>query len=136
MSDEIKLSADGERALAEAQSFCARRDVAIVAPEHVLAGALMVLGAGGFDGVPGADALEAALLSAQGCGSEPLATNVMFGSAAREAISFTAAGVRSAGQTQITAATLAAGVIASGEVGPMFFAALNTTRDGLMATLA
>lgn len=136
MSDEVTLSADGERALAEAQNLCFRMNVAIVAPEHLLAGALLVLGASGFEGVPSPEALEAALLSSQGSGSEPLDANVMFGSAAREAINYTAAGVRRAGYTQITAATLAAGAIASGEVGPMFFAALNTTREGLLATLS
>ena len=136
MSEEITLSPDGERALTEAQDFCARMNVAIVAPEHLLAGALVVLGEGGFEGVPSPDALERALLAAQGSGSEPLTTNVMFGSAARQAINFTAGGVRRAGLAQITAASLAAGTIASGEVGPMFFDALATTREALMQALS
>jgi hypothetical protein len=136
LSDEIALTPDGERALAEAQRYCGRMHVAIMGPEHLLAGALLVLGQSGHPGVPAPEALEAALMASQGSGTEPLAANVMFGSAAREAINFTAGGVRGAGGTDITALAIAAGTIASGEVGPMFFGALGTTREALLSALS
>ena len=135
MSDEVQLTADGERALEEAQRYCGRMNVAIIGPEHLLAGALLVLGQAGLSNLPAPEALEAALMASQGSGTEPLAANMMFGSAAREAINFTAGGVRGAGGTNITAFAIAAGTIASGEVGPMFFGALGTTREALLAAL-
>jgi len=133
---EIGLTADGERALAEAQAYCQRTNVAIVAPEHLLAGALRVLGDGGADGLPATDELDAAVLASQGSSEDRLDANVMFGSAAREAINFTAAGVGRAGATEITAALIAAGTIASGEVGPMFYGALGLTKEELLRRLA
>ena len=132
---EVKLTADGERALQEAQNICLRTNVAIVAPEHVLAGALKVVGESGMASCPGAGELEAAVLASQGSSSEPLNTNVMFGSAARAAINFVAAGTQNAGTTEITAAILAAGTIESGEVGPMFFSALGLSKQALLARL-
>ncbi len=132
---EVKLTADGERALQEAQNFCLRTNVAIVAPEHVLAGALKVVGESGTASCPGASELEAAVLASQGSSSEPLDANVMFGSAARAAINFVAAGAQNAGTTEITAALLAAGTIESGEVGPMFFSALGVSRQELLASV-
>src|SRR5206468_1482283 len=82
---EIALTADGERALKEAENFCWRTNVAIVAPEHLLAGALLVLGIAGHPGAPSAEQLEAAVLASQGHGSEELSNSVMFGSGARMA---------------------------------------------------
>ena len=136
MSDEIRLSPDAEQALAAAQDYCYRMNVAIVAPEHLLAGALRVLEEGGHPGAPRSEVVEAALMSSQGASDEPLTANVMFGSAAREAINFVAAGVRRSGSTEITAGHIAAGTILSGEVGPMFYAALGLSRDGLLKALA
>jgi hypothetical protein len=101
-----------------------------------LAGALLVLlDDGATARLPARDVLEGAVLAAQGMSAEPLDARVMFGSAAREAINFTAAGVRKAGLTDITALAIAAGTIASGEVGPMFFSSLGTTRDALLDLL-
>ena len=133
---EITLAADGERALEEAQAYCQCTNVAIVAPEHLLAGALRVLSEAGVDGLPPPESLDAAILASQGSSEDRLDANVMFGSAAREAINFTAAGVGRAGGSQINAALIAAGTIASGEVGPMFYAALGLTKEELLARLA
>lgn len=135
MSDEVHLTADGERALEEAQRYCGRMNVAIVAPEQVLAGALLVLGQAGYANLPPREALDAALLASQGSGREPLAAKMMFGSGAREAINFVAGDVRRSGGTEIGALALAAGTIGSGEVGPMFFGALGTTREALLSAL-
>ena len=136
MSDEVHLTADGERALEEAQRYCGRMNVAIIGPEQVLAGALFVLGQTGHNNLPGREVLDAALLASQGSGMEPLSAKMMFGSGAREAINFVAGGVRRSGSTEITALALAAGTIASGEVGPRFFGALGTTREALLAALS
>ena len=73
---------------------------------------------------------------AQGMSEEKLTQNVMFGSAARDAVNFTARLVREAGGGEINTLTLAYGVIQSGELGPMFFSALGTTKSGLLASLA
>jgi hypothetical protein len=136
MSEEVRLAADAEAALGAAQRMCYEMNVAIVAPEHVLAGALMVLGQSGHGGVPPLEAIEVAVMASQGAGDTALDSNVMFGSGAREAINFVALVVRRSGETNISAGHLAAGTILSGEVGPMFFSALGTTRDGLLEALA
>jgi len=135
MSDEVTLSEDAGRALQEAENFCWRANVGIVAPEHLLAGCLKVLNADGFPGLPTDEASESALLMAQGMSEEKLTQNVMFGSAARDAVNFTARLVREAGGGSIDTLTLAYGVIRSGELGPMFFSALGTTRSELLAAL-
>ncbi|MCZ2108111.1 MAG: hypothetical protein LC118_00825 [Dehalococcoidia bacterium] len=132
---EVKLAADGERALAEAQNFCWRTNVGIVAPEHLLGGALLVLGAGGLDGVPSHEAIVGALVAVQGVGDTRLDSNVMFGSAAREAITMVAQAVVQHGGTEIGALELALGTISSGEVNPMFYSSLGLTRTDLMAML-
>jgi len=132
---EVTLAPDGERTLREAQNLCYRTNVAIVAPEHLLAGALTVLNAAGLAGLPDATTIESAIVMTQGEGSQQISENVMFGSAAREAINGIAGAVREAGGTQITALILAAGTIASGEVNPMFYGALGTTKAALLAAL-
>ena len=133
---EVSLSKDAERAMQEAETFCSRSNVGIVAPEHLLAGCLVVLNASGFPGLPDDERLGEALLLAQGMSEDALTQNVMFGSAAREALSYTAALVRQAGGGEIDALTLAYGVIQSGEVGPMFFSALGTAKADLVKALA
>jgi hypothetical protein len=133
---EVALTADGERALKEAENYCWRTNVAIVAPEHLLAGALLVLTAAGYPGAPSAEQLDAAVLASQGSGSEELSTSVMFGSGARMALNHVAAGVRGSGGTQVTALAVAAGTIDSGEVNPMFFGTLGTTKRELLQALA
>lgn len=136
MSDEVRLTEDGERALKEAQNFCWRHHVAIVAAEHVLAGALVIAQQHGLRGLPTRENLEAAVVQAIGSGSEALTDNVMFGSQAREVINNTAGRLRTAGGTELTAAGLALGAIASGEVNPAFYRALGLTRDELKDLIA
>jgi hypothetical protein len=105
-----------------------------VAAEHLLAGALVAVGAAA--GVPDQHTLEKALMVAQGAGDSPLANQVMFGSAARDAINSTAATVRNAGGRTIDARTVALGTIDSGEVSPMFYEAIGVDRSALRAALA
>ena len=140
MAGEVTMGADGARALQEAENFCWRMNVAIVAPEHLLAGCLKVLNTIGVTGLPADSAIESALLMAQGMSDEKsdekLNQNVMFGSAARDAVNFTARLVREAGGGEIDARTLAYGIIQSDEVGPMLYSALGTTKAELLAALA
>lgn len=135
MTAEVALSPDASRALGEAESFCRAANVAIAAAEHVLAGALLVLHTDGRVGLPGKDELEAALTAVQGTGSEALTSAVMFGSAAREALNGIVGAVRAAGGTVVDARIIAAGCIESGEVNPMFFSALGSTRQALLDAL-
>jgi hypothetical protein len=132
---EVRLDESGGRALREAQNFCFRANVAIVGAEHLLAGALLVLSERGFAGVPGREALEGALALAQGSGANQPSEQVMFGSAAREAINDTAGVVRRAGRTSVGARELAIGTVASGNVSPMFYASLGVDRDVLRTAL-
>ncbi|MBI5947850.1 MAG: hypothetical protein HY875_06920 [Chloroflexi bacterium] len=135
MDAEITLGPDGERALREAERFCWEANVAILAAEHLLAGALLVLHRGGDAALPGEAALKAALLATLGRGDETLTDNVMWGSAARQALNTTARLLAESGKTVIGAREVAAGVIASGEAGPMFFSALGTTKADLLVAL-
>lgn len=135
MANEVSLSESGARALREAENYCWRMNVGIVAPEHLLAGCLKVLNEEGVTGLPENPAIESALLLAQGMSEDELTQNVMFGSAAREAVNFTAGLVRQAGGGEIDPRTLAYGVLRSGELGPMFFMALGTTKQGMLAAL-
>ena len=135
MADEVTLSPDAERALQEAQNFCWQTNVGIVAPEHLLAGCLKVLAIVGLEGVPDEMKVQEAILLSQGSGDSALTQNVMFGSAAREAINFTARLVREAGGGEIDMPTLAYGIIQSGEVGPMFFGALGVGKAELVELL-
>ncbi|MCC6386862.1 MAG: hypothetical protein IT302_05720 [Dehalococcoidia bacterium] len=133
---DLQPAPDFERALREAENFCWAANVAILAPEHLLAGALKVLAAAGATGLPSLEMLEAALLETHGASDDQLGQQVMFGSAARAAINQTAAEARQAGVTVLTAGVLARGVIASGELMPTFYAALGTTRPALLSALA
>lgn len=135
MSEEVTLSEEAARALREAENYCWRANVGIVAPEHLLAGCLKVLNSLAFPGIPHDEQLDSALLMAQGMSEDALTQNVMFGSAARDAVNFTAGLVRQAGGGQIDPRTLAWGIIQSGELGPMFFSALGTTREALASAL-
>jgi hypothetical protein len=132
---EVTPSPDGERTLREAQNLCYRTNVAIVAPEHVLAGALLVLSQTGAEALPDTATIESAIVMSQGQGSERISESVLFGSAARAAINGTAGAIREAGGTQITALLLAVGTIESGEVNPMFYSALVTTKAELLDAL-
>lgn len=133
---EVALTEDGERALREAQNFCWRHHVAIVAAEHVLAGALVVAQQNGLRGLPTRENIEAAVVARIGTGSEQFSENVMFGSAARDVLNETARRLRESGGTRLDALTLARGAVESGEVGPMFYSALGLTKSELLALLA
>jgi hypothetical protein len=135
MAGEVTMGEDAARALQEAENFCWRMNVAIVAPEHLLAGCLKVLNTMGVTDLPTDDGIESALLMAQGMSDEKLNQNVMFGSAARDAVNFTARLVREAGGGEIDARTLAYGIIQSDEVGPMLYSALGTTKAELLAAI-
>lgn len=101
VTDQITLTQDAERAFREAENLCWRTNTGIVAPEHLLAGCLRVLNTAGFPGLPADERVEQALLMAQGMSEDALTQNVMFGSAAREAVNFTARLVREAGGGEI-----------------------------------
>lgn len=132
---EIGLDETGMRALREAENFCWHANVAIIAPEHLLAGALLVLGNGGVDGLPAKERLEQGLAAVHGVGSDTLTDNVKWGSGARVALNAMAGAVRQAGGDTIDARLIAIGSIATDEVNPMFFGALGTTREGLLRVL-
>jgi hypothetical protein len=134
MPARVQLLDDAKRALREAENFCLRANVAILAPEHLLAGALLILGRGGRP-CPGQEALEAALASTVGTGSLTLTDNVMFGSGAKAAVEAALTAAAGRGQEIVGALDIAMGVIASGEVNPMFYAALDTDADALLLRL-
>ena len=131
----IRLAPDGERVLREAERMCFATNVAITAPEHLLAAALSILNADGATGLPAHDALEAGVLAIHGMSDEPISGQVMWGSAAREALNATARAVAEAGQTTIDARRLALGPMDSGEVNPMFYGAMGTTKDAIRSAL-
>lgn len=130
-AEELTLAADAAQALREAQALCYRTNCAIVAPEHLLAACLLRLRAAGADALPSPDAIEQALIFTQGLGEDPLDRDVIFGSAAREALNRAAAAARRAGQSVITARDLALALVESGECSPMFFASLGVSRQAL-----
>lgn len=132
---EIRLTESGQRVLREAEQLCYRLNVAIAAPEHLMAGALMVLSREGVAGLPGADAARHAAEAIHGTG-ESLDAQVMWGSAAREALNATARYVAAAGETEIDARRLALGILESGELNPMFFVAAGTDRESVRSALA
>lgn len=133
---ELRLTADGERALREAENFCWRMNVAIEAPEHLLAGALVVLEEEGVAGLPARELVEAALEHIVGRGTTSLTDNVMPGPSARAALNHAVRAVREAGHATIDARAIAIGVIDSGELHPMFVGALGTTADALRRGIA
>ena len=135
MTTEITLTPDAERALREAENLCWQTNVAIVAPEHLLGAALLVLHGLGHVALPSPGQVQAAVEAVCGTGSEGLSDNVRFGSAARMALNETARAVIESGAGAIDAATIARGVIGSGEVNPMLFSSLGTTKAALLDLL-
>ena len=134
MTQEVHLNDEGGRVLGEAEEFCRQSQVSILAPEHLLGAALLVLGET-RTGLPSADEVAGAFLAAQGMGSEPTDGQIMFGSAARDAINMVAGDVRRSGREEIDARAIAAGVIQSGEVNPMFFSSLGWSKERLLAAI-
>jgi hypothetical protein len=133
---EITLSEDGTRALREAENLCWKTNVDILAPEHLLAGALLVLAGGGWAQLPGDDELMAGVTAIHASGSEALTDNVMWGSSARQALNAVAGAVQAAAGTVIDARVIAAGLMDSGEVHPMFYGAIGTSKAALFQALA
>jgi hypothetical protein len=129
---EVDLDETGQRALREAENFCWRGNVAILAPEHLLAGALVVLANHGVRGLPSTEQLEAGLAAIHGTGTDTLKDNVMWGSGARTALNATAGAIRQAGGDTIDARIIAIGAIATGEVNPMFYGSAGTSREELI----
>lgn len=119
----------------EAENFCWQANVAILASEHLLAGALLVLGRSGIGGLPGEDALRAGLAAIHGTGSEPLTDNVMWGSNARDALEQALASLVEGGGNVVDARTIARGLVASGEINPAFYAAAGTTKATVVSVL-
>jgi hypothetical protein len=131
VATEIALTDDGERTLREAENLCWHTNVAIIAPEHLLGAALIVLHGLGNTDLPAPERVEAAVEATCGIGSEGLSDNVRFGSAARAALNDTARAVVESGAGIIDAATIARGMIDSGEVNPMLFGELGVARADL-----
>ncbi|GBD22603.1 hypothetical protein HRbin29_00239 [bacterium HR29] len=131
MAEGVRLTPDGQRALREAEQLCWRMNVAIEAPEHLLAGALLVLGEGGSVGLPDRARIEEALLLVHGAGAEPLREQVMPSPGARAALNHAVARLREMGGSAFGARDLALGVIDSGEVNPLFYRGLGIERDEL-----
>ncbi len=134
-SDELTLTPDAARALRDAQALCYRASCAIITPEHLLAACLLQLQAAGLAGLPDPSTIQHALAATVGLGEDPLDRDVVFGSAAREAIARAAAAARAAGLSSITTRTLAAALVESGECSPMFFASLGMPRTALLEVL-
>ena len=132
---EVRLSADGERALAEGEHLAAGLNVAIEGVEFLLAGALSVLREQGRPHLPDPHALEHALRAAHGEGSTPLSDRVMPAPTLRQALNMTAGALRREGGTTIDALVIARGMIASGEVNPAFYEALGVSSGELAGRL-
>jgi hypothetical protein len=135
MARQVELSEDGRRALRESENYCWRSNVAIVAPEHLLAGALLVLAGAGTPDLPSGGALQRAVAESVGLGDSMLADNVMFGPGARAVVEAAIRGAAEAAAATVDARALARAAIASGEVKPAFFMALGVSKDELLRVL-
>lgn len=135
MADEIHLTAEGHRALREAEQLCWRMNVAIETPEHLLAGALLVLGDTGTVGLPDRARVEEALLLIHGAGESVLRDQVMPSPGAHAALNHAVRMMREAGGYAFGAKDLALGVITSGEVNPLFYRALGASGEMLVALI-
>lgn len=132
---EVRLSADGERALAEGERMASSLNVAIEGVEFLLAGALSVLREEGRAGLPAPHVLENALREVHGEGSTPLSDRVMPAPNLRQALNMTAGALRREGGTTIDALVIARGMVASGEVNPAFYEALGVGSEELAGKL-
>lgn len=133
---ELRLTEQGERALREAENVCYALNTAIQGAEHLLAGALLALRNSGVEGVPGPEELQHGLEMIHGSGGEQLTQKVMPGSSFRTALNETARRTVERGETEIDARVLVRGVVESGEVNPMFYAAAGTTKEALLQAVA
>jgi hypothetical protein len=132
---DVTLAADVERIFEETDALCRWLNVAIIALEHVLAVTLMALQDAGCEGLPDGDNFVQAAVTIHGMSEEPLGTTVMWGSAAREAMSATVRATNAEGASVIDAKRFALGIITSGELHPGFFEASGTTRDEVVAAV-
>lgn len=134
---EIRMAPDAERVLRDAERLCFETNIAIGAPEHLLAAALTIVAAQGeVSGLPDADTLRAAAITVHGTAERASKSTVMWGSAARETLAEAVRLVREAGETDITARRLALAIVRSGEVNPFFFSAAGMSKDELRRLLA
>jgi len=102
----------------------------------VVAAALIILSETGVTGLPSAEALIEAAVAVHGLSDEPLANDVMWGSAARDALSATVRDATATGATTIDPRAFAVGVLDSGHVHPGFLAGAGTTREAVRSALA
>jgi len=131
----VSLSPEAERIFQVADTLCYRLGLAIVTPEHVLAAALIILSETGVTGLPSAEALIEATVTVHGSSDEPLANDVMWGSAARDALSATVRDAAASGTAIIDPRAFVLGVLNSGHANPGFLAAAGTTGEGIRAAL-
>ena len=131
----VGLDDDARLALFAGERFCRDANVAILVPEHLLAGALLVLHHRGVAGLPGAGELESALALVVGTGADVPADEVSLGPAVQAVLASVAGAAAEAGRDTLSARDLAVAVILAGEAVPMFYGAMGTTRDGLLAAL-
>lgn len=135
MERRVALTADAQRALAEGARLCREANLAIFTPEHLLAGALLVLRASGLEGLPEPAAVVSALELIHGIGEDIPPDDVTFGPGARSVLDAVAMETVQAGRDSIGAPELASGVVLSGETTPMFLTAMGTSRAELLSAL-
>ena len=109
--------------------------MAILSAEHLLAGTLIELGKMGATGLPDTETLDRALLSMHGSGSEALTQKVMWGSGARDALNAAVLRLRQLGGSVLDCREIALGLMESGEINPMFYAAASGTRRAAAGTV-
>ncbi|MCE7926984.1 MAG: hypothetical protein DYG91_00570 [Chloroflexi bacterium CFX7] len=136
MEQRVSLTPDARQAIEAGVQLCHRARLAIFTPEHLLAGALAVLGEGGAPGLPSPGTIEATLEMVHGTSDDPPADEVSFSPGARTVLDSLAVVLTRVGRDSLGARDLALGTIVSGEVTPMFFSALDTTKERLLAALA
>lgn len=110
-------------------------NVAIETPEHLLAGALLVLGDAAIVGLPDRAKIEEALLLVHGAGEGVLREQVMPSPGARAALNHAIRALRETGERAFGAKELALGVIDSGKVNPLFFDSLAVSWEALAAVI-
>ncbi len=135
MEQRVGLTPDARQAMAAGVELCRRANLAIFTPEHLLGGALAVLAGTGRPGLPSLEAIEPALAMVHGSSDEAPPDEVSFAPGTRVVLESLAAAIVRVGRDSMGAHDLALGVIASGEVVPMFFSAMGVTRDELLAAI-
>lgn len=132
---DVRLGADAERVFPMVEELCGRLGIAIVGPEQVLAAVLMTLAEHGTAGLPAAGALLDAAVAIHGSSEQPPGNSVLWGSAARDALSATVRAATDAGATVIDGRRFALGIVESGQLHPGFLELAGTTAEALRAAL-